>query len=134
TKPAAIGATPGDSSREVSVFGWTVSLSSTSVGPALLIAFIAGIIFNVMPCVLPVLPLKIMGFYEASQHQRGRTLLFGITFSLGILTIFALLAIFVLFSKAIIGRSFSWGEQFSHGWFVWGAAILLALLGFGTMG
>ena len=35
-------------------------------------AFLVGIIFNVMPCVLPVLPLKAIGFYEVAQHNRAQ--------------------------------------------------------------
>ena len=38
------------------------------------LAFVVGIIFNAMPCVLPVVPLKIMGFYEVSQHNRRKSL------------------------------------------------------------
>ena len=33
-----------------------------------------GILFNAVPCVLPVIPLKVMGFYEVSKHDRGRCL------------------------------------------------------------
>jgi thiol:disulfide interchange protein len=60
------------------------------------IALAVGVIFNVMPCVLPVLPLKAIGFYEVSQHNRARSFSFGVVFSLGIIATFAALALLVL--------------------------------------
>ena len=81
-----------------------------------------------------MLPLKAIGFYEVSQHRRGRTLLLGVFFSLGMIGIFALLAVLLLAGKALLGRQFSWGQQFSYPWFVWSMAVLLAVLGFGLLG
>lgn len=60
------------------------------------IALLVGIIFNVMPCVLPVLPLKAIGFYEVSQHNRAKSISYGLVFSLGIIATFAALALLVL--------------------------------------
>src|SRR5262249_6249306 len=45
------------------------SAENWSLPLALLIAFCVGLIFNVMPCVLPVLPIKAIGFYEVAQHH-----------------------------------------------------------------
>ena len=85
-------------------------------------AFLVGIIFNLMPCVLPVLPLKAMGFYEASQHSRGKSVAFGATFSLG------LVATFAVFGILIFGyHAFDWGQLFTKWWFT--LAIVLILLG-----
>ena len=81
-----------------------------SVLTALGIAFLAGLLFNIMPCVLPVLPLKAIGFYEVSQHHRSKSLALGLVFSLGLISVFAVLAIFVLVLK-----QFTWGELFSKG-------------------
>ena len=110
------------------------STSTHGIAWALGSALLAGLIFNVMPCVLPVLPLKAIGFYEVSQHRRGRTLLLGLFFSLGMIGIFALLAVLLLAGKTLLGRQFSWGQQFSYPWFVWSMATLLAVLGFGLLG
>ena len=83
-------------------------------------AFLAGLIFNVMPCVLPVLPLKVMGFYEVSQHDRSRCAMLGGVFSLGLIAVFALLGVLVLGLKLI-----SWGGLFGKWWFVWPMVFLL---------
>jgi thiol:disulfide interchange protein len=101
---------------------WTVL---TAFGAALL----AGMLFNIMPCVLPVLPLKIVGFYEAAQHSRARSFLLGLVFSFGVISLFALLAVIIL----ILG-AFKWGDLFTYGWFVWSMVILLVVLSLGLFG
>jgi len=92
-------------------------------------AFLAGIIFNIVPCVLPVLPIKVLGFAEVAQHHRAKTFLLAVIFGLGIVTVFAALAMlmFVL-DKTLLGGEFSWGQQFSNPYFAWGIVILFAIL------
>jgi thiol:disulfide interchange protein len=100
-----------------------------TIGAALGIAFLVGIIFNVMPCVLPVLPLKAMGFYEVAQHHRGKTILLALAFSLGIVTVFAGLSLLIVVFKAI-----GWSELFSKWWFAWSIILLLFVLSLGMFG
>ena len=64
-------------------------------------AFLIGIIFNVMPCVLPVVPLKAIGFYEVSQHNRALSLAFGAIFSVGLIATFAALGLCVVVLKRL---------------------------------
>jgi len=70
-------------------------------------AFLGGLILNVMPCVLPVVGLKIMGFVSQAGEDRGRVLLLNLVYSLGILSLFAVLAVLAAVFK------FGWGEQFT---------------------
>jgi thiol:disulfide interchange protein len=84
-------------------------------------AFIVGILFNVMPCVLPVVPLKAVGFYEVSQHNRAKSLALGATFSAGLIVSFAVLGLLV-----VVMRVLNWGELFQQLWFR--ATIILILL------
>ncbi|MGE5611479.1 MAG: protein-disulfide reductase DsbD family protein [Bacillota bacterium] len=100
-----------------------------SIGYAFGVAFLAGLLFNVMPCVLPVMPLKAMGFYEVSQHHRGKCMLLGAVFSLGVVGFFAGIGLIILVFKAI-----TWGEQFSNPWFVWGIVGILVLMAMGMFG
>jgi thiol:disulfide interchange protein DsbD len=86
-------------------------------------AFVAGILFNIVPCVLPVLPIKVLGFAEVAQHNRVKTLALSSVFGLGIVAVFAVLAIFILVLHTI-----TWGQQFANPWFAWGVVILLALM------
>ena len=98
----------------------------TPIAVEFLTAFLVGIIFNIVPCVLPVLPLKAMGFYEASQHSRLRSLSFGTAFSLGLIATFAAFGIFI-FGYRWIGRShpLDWGQLFTNPWFTF---LMLAIL------
>jgi thiol:disulfide interchange protein len=92
-------------------------------------AFIAGLIFNLMPCVLPVLPLKAIGFYNAAQHSRLRSVGLAIAFSIGILAIFAVLAVLILVTGQV-----TWGQQFSNPYFVWTIVAILLVAGLWLMG
>jgi thiol:disulfide interchange protein len=94
---------------------------------AFLAAFLVGIIFNIMPCVLPVVPLKIMGFYEVSQHNRLKSLLLSLVFGAGIVLVFAVLGFFV-----VVLRKFDWGELYKY-WQFRAAIVVLMLVLAGSM-
>jgi thiol:disulfide interchange protein DsbD len=92
-------------------------------------ALVVGMIFNVMPCVLPIVPLKAMGFYQAAQEHRGRSLLLGIFFSLGIIATFGALAV-----PVVVYRAIAWGELFGNPYFAAAIVLILVLLALGTFG
>jgi len=92
-------------------------------------ALVVGVIFNVMPCVLPIVPLKAMGFYQAAQQNRARSLALGAVFSLGIVATFGVLAIFV-----VVLRIFAWGELFGNPYFAGFIVMLLLVMAMGTFG
>ena len=85
--------------------------------------------FRLLFGVRRVVPLKAIGFYEVSQHNRAKCLLFGFVFSAGLIAIFALLGLMV-----VVLRKFAWGEQFSNPWFLAGIVTVLAVMGFSTFG
>jgi len=115
-----------------SLLGFSGAIDSTPA--AFVAAIVAGLLFNIMPCVLPVLPLKAIGFYEASQHNRGRSLGFGVAFSVGVIAIFGAMALLVVFSRSLFGTQVSWGQQFSNPIFVAGVVVILLLLGAAMLG
>jgi len=78
----------------------------TNIIQAILFGLIAGLILNFMPCVLPVVSLKVVGFITMGHEDRKQVLKIGILFSLGILTVF-----FVLASLAAF-LGYGWGELF----------------------
>lgn len=100
-----------------------------SAGWAFLMALIAGLIFNIMPCVLPVLPIKAWGFYEVANHDRRKSFLLGLVFAAGLISVFAALGILILPLQLI-----AWGSLFSSPWFVWPLVLLLVILGLGLFG
>ena len=59
---------------------------------ALLYAFLGGIILNFMPCVLPVIGLKILSFFEQAGKSRLRAFMLNVCYSLGLLAVFLFLA------------------------------------------
>lgn len=73
---------------------------------ALILAFIGGLILNLMPCVLPVISLKMLSFVRQAGENRGRVLALGLTYCAGLLTFFSIIA--ALFALNGTG----WGELF----------------------
>jgi thiol:disulfide interchange protein DsbD len=83
----------------------------------LLFAFVGGAILNVMPCVLPVLSLKVMGFVSHAGESRAAILRLGLLFTLGVLVSFLALALVVIGIQAA-GDQLGWGFQFQNPIFV----------------
>jgi thiol:disulfide interchange protein len=75
---------------------------------AILFGFIAGIILNAMPCVLPVLGVKILSFSQGAGLDRKKAVLHSLVFSAGVVSVFLLLAALASFAN------FSWGRQFQE--------------------
>tara|TARA_Y100000588_G_scaffold384688_1_gene476512 strand:- start:604 stop:2649 length:2046 start_codon:yes stop_codon:yes gene_type:complete len=71
------------------------------------IAFVAGFILNFMPCVLPVIGLKIMSFVTQAGENRSRAFLLNLSFAFGLMSVFLVLATLV----GVIGAG--WGSQFT---------------------
>jgi len=67
------------------------------------LAFLGGLILNVMPCVLPVISLKILGFVQQAGDDRGRILRMGLTYVAGIMASFVVLAVLLAYAKQAWG-------------------------------
>ncbi|NOX57007.1 MAG: hypothetical protein GXP27_21720 [Planctomycetes bacterium] len=76
-------------------------------------AFFAGFLLNFMPCVLPVIGLKIMAFIQQSGQSRLRSFLLNLWFSAGLIFVFLVLATLAVSPRVTLG----WGEQFSSATF-----------------
>jgi suppressor for copper-sensitivity B len=88
--------------------------AAKSLATVLISAFIGGLILNLMPCVLPVIGLKILSFVEQSHHHRSRVLMLNIWYSLGLMSVFLVLATLACgASLGLRSENLSWGEQFS---------------------
>ena len=74
----------------------------------LLYAFIGGLILNIMPCVLPVIALKILCFVGESRSDPRHVRKLGLVYALGVLVSFAALAAVVIGVKAA-GHRAGWG-------------------------
>jgi thiol:disulfide interchange protein DsbD len=108
------------------------STSSLSLAAALLFAFGGGLLLNLMPCVFPVLSLKVMGFVE--HHDAKRTMhREAIAFSAGVILSFVLLALALVALRAA-GEQLGWGFQLQSPAVIAGLALLFFLLALNLSG
>ncbi len=101
----------------------------TSLGGALL----GGLILNVMPCVLPVLTMKVFHLIEQSNATRHEKRLHGLAYTGGILATFLVFALVVIGVRAS-GESLGWGMQFQSPAFVAGMCALIYAFGLNALG
>lgn len=78
--------------------------SSRGLATLLLVAFLGGLVLNVTPCVLPVVGLKILSFFEQAGKSRASAFLLNVWYTLGVLLVFGALAF------ASVGLSFLFGR------------------------
>ncbi|HEY1790065.1 MAG TPA: protein-disulfide reductase DsbD domain-containing protein [Verrucomicrobiae bacterium] len=117
----------------VSTDGTTGQMSAASLAKFLLYAFIGGLILNVMPCVLPVIALKILGFVSEARSEPRRVRNLGFIYAGGVLASFAALALIFIGLKAA-GHHVGWGMQFSSPIFVVGLTVLSMLIALNLFG
>lgn len=104
-----------------------------SLAQMLLYAFIGGLILNIMPCVLPVIALKILGFVKDAANDRGRLRKLGMVYTLGVLVSFLILAVLVVALKAA-GSRVGWGFQFNNPYFLVAMTTLVMLIALNLFG
>ena len=97
---------------------------------ALGLAFLGGLILNAMPCVFPILSLKVLSFATGDPVQHRRH---GMAYLAGVVCSFLLIAS-VLISLQSAGRWVGWGFQLQSTGFVIGLAYLFAVMGFSLSG
>ena len=113
----------------------SVPASGTSYSLAwlLVMAFIGGMLLNLMPCVFPVLSLKILGFADQSNNTTSSMRQQGMLFGLGVIASFWVLAGLLLFLRAA-GNQIGWGFQLQSPLFVAAMALLFFAIGLNLMG
>lgn len=104
------------------------TFSTPSLPVVFLFAFLGGVILNVMPCVLPVISLKIFGFVQQARDDPARVLRMGLVYAAGIMASFAIIAIVMVSAKM------AWGGLMQQPGFLIGLsavvfAFALSLLG-----
>ena len=100
--------------------------SSLNLLIALFSAFIGGLLLNLMPCVFPVISLKIFNFIEIANNKR-EVLFHGMSFSIGSIVTFISIGLIILILK-IFGEEIGWGFQLQSPIFVSLLIYLFALL------
>jgi len=107
--------------------------AASSVGLILPLAFIGGLILNLMPCVFPVLGIKILGFVNQSGSDRRKVTLHGLVFTAGVLISFWVLAGALLVLRAG-GQELGWGFQLQSPVFVFALAVFLLIFALNLSG
>jgi thiol:disulfide interchange protein DsbD len=100
---------------------------------ALLLAFLGGVVLNAMPCVLPVLALKIFAVAEMAQRSRRELMGHGAAYTAGIvLSMLALAAVVAAMRSA--GTAVGWGFQFQEPVFVAAVSAVLVVFAMNLFG
>jgi thiol:disulfide interchange protein DsbD len=112
---------------------WLAPRAQAAVAPglplwqAIALALVGGLILNLMPCVLPVLAIKVFGLTQLAHEGRRKVLLHGFMYAAGTILTMLGLAVIVITLKAA-GTRVGWGFQFQEPLFV--ATISAVLLVF----
>lgn len=92
------------------------------------LAFVAGFLLNFMPCVLPVVGLKLISFVQQANSDRKRILLMNLAYTAGLLSVMMVLASLAVFA------GFGWGQQFSSAAFTVTLSAIVFAFGLSFLG
>jgi thiol:disulfide interchange protein DsbD len=123
---------PGAAAESAAPVPATPATPPLGLGLALVLALAGGLLLNLMPCVFPVLSLKLFGF---AQHAGERRTLVagGLAYTVGVVASFVALAALMLALRAG-GEQIGWGFQLQSPAFVAALAVLFALIGLNLAG
>ncbi|MGC8625730.1 MAG: protein-disulfide reductase DsbD family protein, partial [Phycisphaerae bacterium] len=91
-------------------------------------------ILNVMPCVLPVIPLKVLAMVQQAHGSRPRAVLHATIFAAGIVSLFLILAVVMGIYRAATGQALTYGMQYQHPWFLITIALVVLALALSMLG
>ena len=100
----------------------------------LALAFVGGAILNIMPCVLPVLTLKLYSLVAQQDAGDAHRRKAGVAYSGGIVASFVALATLIVALKASFGTSVGWGFQFQYPGYVAALATIVFAFGLSLFG
>ncbi|MCX6954697.1 MAG: protein-disulfide reductase DsbD family protein [Verrucomicrobia bacterium] len=109
---------------------------STPIGQllgTLALAFLGGLVLNLMPCVFPVLGIKILGFVNQSGQDKKKVVMHGLVFALGVLLSFWSLAAVLAVLRAG-GQELGWGFQLQEPGFVFLLAAVMLVFAMNMSG
>lgn len=95
---------------------------------AILFAFLGGLILNVMPCVLPVLAIKVLSFVKQAGEKRSRIFVLNVAYAVGVISVFLILA------SLAVTLKFGWGDLFQHSAFNIAMAAMIFAMALSLLG
>lgn len=99
-----------------------------SFGIYLLYAFLGGLILNVMPCVFPVLGIKVLSVVQQAGGDKRQVLMHGLAYTLGVLVCFWVLG------GIVVALGKGWGFQLQNPAFVFGLATFFLIFAMSMAG
>ncbi|MCA9289042.1 MAG: thioredoxin family protein [Phycisphaerales bacterium] len=122
----------GSSDWTFTDFGLNLSLSTDGMlgfGAMLLVAAIGGFLLNLTPCVLPVIPIKIMGLSKSAGDKK-KTAMLGLIMSLGVVGFWIAIGAAISFIAGFNAIS----SLFQTGWFAIVVGLVIGIMGLGMFG
>lgn len=110
-----------------------IAQPSRGLATFLLFGFIGGFILNLMPCVLPVISLKIFGFIKHAGQDRSGVFRNGVAFIAGIFVWFIGLALLLIALKSA-GHQITWAAQFTNPYFVLALSVIVLVFALDLFG
>lgn len=126
TEPAGGSTADQAASKGSSFFGFTVPKGMIALA---FFGAVGGLVLNLTPCVLPVIPLKVMALSKHADSP-GRTLALGAWMALGVVAFWAGIGLPVAFLNSVTDPS----QIFGVWWVTLGIGVIIALMGVGIMG
>ncbi|MGJ8678008.1 MAG: protein-disulfide reductase DsbD family protein [Akkermansiaceae bacterium] len=105
-----------------------------NIWSALLFIFIGGFLLNLMPCVFPVLGIKVMGFVQQAGSDARKIKLHGLAFMAGLVVSMWVLAAIIYILIFAFGKDINWGQQLTSPTFLAFMILLLFLFGLNMAG
>ncbi len=111
----------------------SMGANAPSLGMALVLGLLGGLILNLMPCVLPVLAIKVFGIANLAQAERSHIVQHGFAYLAGVLASMATLAAVVVALRAA-GTSVGWGFQLQNPVFLAAVCTILVVFSMNLFG
>ena len=127
------GAPKAAGKSEFDFFGMKFTVSGGSWALVLIIAAVAGLILNFTPCVLPVIPIKVLSLHQQAGNPR-RCFALGMSFGLGIVAFFAAIAVPIVLIRVGAAPALDWGQIFGYWWLNLIIGLIIAGMALGMMG
>ncbi len=111
-----------------------VAPTESSMLEALMLAFFGGMLLNIMPCVLPVLSIKLFSLVEQSDITSKQQKVAGLAYTAGIIASFLALATAIIVLQSMFGLNIGWGFQFQYPAYVIALATIVFVFGLSLLG
>jgi thiol:disulfide interchange protein DsbD len=131
--PASPSASGSGSASQPSTLNPQPQAAPVSLLGTLFLALVGGLILNLMPCVFPVLGIKILGFVNQAGQDKKKVILHGLVFALGVLLSFWSLATVLAVLRAG-GDQLGWGFQLQSPLFVFALAAVMLIFAMNMSG